>query len=179
MITGGPGTGKHTVGRMVADRLGLELADLGEVAAGAGLVDGRTGEVDAGRLREAAAPLLGPRSLVVGHMAPYALDPARVRLAVVLRRSPYELGPVYAARGYPAGKASQNLQAEILGVTAHDAAALLGAGRTVQLDSTGRPAGEVAGRACAAAAGARGGDGVDWLALVAGRGDLRRFFSYD
>ena len=64
---------------------------------------------------------------------------------------------------------------------AHDAEGLAGAGRTVQIDATGRSPAETA-RAVAAAPGGGGdgrapsGDRVDWLSMVAERGDLGRFF---
>ena len=108
------------------------------------------------------------------------LDADRVGTAVVLRRSPYDLERVYAEE-YGHDKAAGNLGAEILGVVAHDAAGLAGAGRTVQVDATGRSPAEAA-RAVAAALGGGGagpappGDRVDWLSMVAERGDLGRFF---
>ena len=78
-------------------------------------------------------------------------------------------------------KAPANLGAETLGVVAHDAAALAGAGRTVQVDATGKSPEETAAAAAAALGGgtegaAPPGDTVDWLSMVAERGDLGRFF---
>ena len=117
------------------------------------------------------------------------IPPDRAGTIVVLRRSPYELEEVYARRGYGAAKAADNLGAEILGVVAHDAARLAagGGGAVAQVDTTGSTVRETA-RAVAellqlrggrgAADGGRGGGegGIDWLALVAERGDLQRFF---
>ena len=189
VITGSPGTGKHAVASAVSRRLGLRLVDISEAAAGLGLcerggADG-TSDVDAGLLAAGMrdAGMLAGRCLVVGHLAPYVVAAGQVAAMVVLRRSPYELERVYAERGYPAAKAADNLGAEILGIIAHDAARLAGAPRTAQVDTTGRAARETAGivsdllvPAADRAAGRGRGGAVDWLAMVAGRGDLGRFF---
>ena len=37
VITGSPGTGKHTVGKMLAEKLRLEIADINLLAAKSGL----------------------------------------------------------------------------------------------------------------------------------------------
>ena len=189
VLTGSPGTGKHTAAKAVAAQLGLRTVDLNAFAAEHGLCEydaaSRTSDVDAGLLAERlrGSGALDGGCLVVGHLAPYALDAGQVGAAVVLRRSPYELEGVYAERGYAWDKAAGNLGAEILGVAAHDATALAGPDRTVQVDTTGKSPEETA-RAVALALGAAGegraaapqGDRVDWLSLVAERGDLGRFF---
>lgn len=189
VLTGSPGTGKHTAAGAVAAHLGLRRVDLNSFAAEHGLCEydeaSRTSDVDAGLLAERlrGSGALGGGCLVVGHLAPYVLDAGQVGAAVVLRRSPYELEKVYAERGYAWDKAAGNLGAEILGVAAHDAAALAGPDRTVQVDTTGKSPEETA-RAAALALGAAGGGGGavpqcdrdDWLSLVAERGDLGRFF---
>lgn len=188
ILTGSPGAGKHTAAAAAAKTLGLRPLDLNAFAAEHGLCEydeaSRTSDVDTGLLAERlrAPGALGADALVVGHLAPYVLEAGAVGAAVVLRRSPYELERVYAKRGYGWAKAAANLGAEILGVAAHDAAALAGAGRTVQVDATGKSPEETA-RAVAAALGGGGkgraappGDTVDWLSMVAERGDLGRFF---
>lgn len=187
ILTGSPGTGKHTAAAAAARTLGLRPLDLGAFAAEHGLCEydasSRTSDVDPGLLAERlrAPGALAADSLVVGHLAPYVLGAGAVGATVVLRRSPYELERVYAERGYEWTKASANLGAEILGAVAHDAAALAGAGRTVQVDTTGKSPEETAAAVSAALGGSgRGppppGDTVDWLSMVAERGDLGRFF---
>ena len=187
VLTGSPGTGKHTAAAAAASRLGLRVVDLNAFAAEHGLCEydaaSRTSDVDPDRLAGClrASGALDGKSLVVGHLAPYALSAGQVGTAVVLRRSPYELERVYAERGYGWDKAAGNLGAEILGVAAHDAARLAGPKRTIQVDATGKSPEETAG-AVASALGWDGrdpvprGDRVDWLSLVAERGDLGRFF---
>ena len=59
-------------------------------------------------------------AIIVGHLAPYVVDPLLVDFAVVLRRSPYELRKIYENRSYPEGKIQDNLISEILGVISYD-----------------------------------------------------------
>ena len=190
VLTGSPGTGKHTAAGAAAARLGLRLVDLNAFAAEHGLCEydaaSRTSDVDAGLLAERlrGSGILGGGCLVVGHLAPYVLGAGQVGAIVVLRRSPYELEKVYAERGYAWDKSTGNLGAEILGVAAHDAAALAGPEGIVQVDTTGKSPEETARAVASALGGAAGGGGgtapqgdrVDWLSLVAERGDLGRFF---
>lgn len=187
VLTGSPGTGKHTAAAAAAAWLGLRLVDLNALAAEHGLCEydaaSRTSDVDPNRLAESLRShgALDGKCLVVGHLAPYVLTAGQASTVVVLRRSPYELERVYAERKYGWDKAASNLGAEILGVAAHDAAQLAGPGRTIQIDTTGRSPAETA-RAVAAALEWDGrepaphGNQVDWLSLVAERGDLGRFF---
>ena len=172
VVTGTPGVGKHTVARLLAGRMGLGVVDLNALAAGAGLVE--AGEVDTARLGEELGRAAPGRCVVVGHLAPHVAGGAEA--AVVLRRSPYELVPVYMARGYPEAKCMENAASEILGVVAHEALGRYGE-RARQVDATGQAPGAVADEAAACVAGGRGAD-VDWLGMVAGRGDLGRFFGY-
>ena len=187
VLTGSPGTGKHTAAAAAAEWLGLRLVDLNALAAEHGLCEydaaSRTSDVDPDRLAESLRShcTLDEKCLVVGHLAPYALAAGQVGTAVVLRRSPYELERVYSERGYGWDKATGNLGAEILGVAAHDAAQLAGPGRTIQIDTTGRsPTDTICAVASALGWDGKGpaprGDQVDWLSLVAERGDLGRFF---
>lgn len=171
-ITGSPGTGKHTAASLA--RRG-PVIDINAVALEEGLVEG--GAADAGRLAVALAGRITPECTVVGHLAPYVLDAAQVDVAVVLRRSPYDLVRVYSQRGYPGPKSAENAAAEILGVVAHDAFAAFGA-KAVQVDAGARGPAGTAARIAGALAGDMRGDGVDWLGTVAGRGDLARFFAY-
>ena len=200
-VTGSPGTGKHAAAAAACRQAGLRAVDLGEAAAGLGLCeydasDG-TSDVDVRALAGAlfrggggGGALLSDGCVAVGHLAPYVIPPDRAGTIVVLRRSPYELEEVYARRGYGAAKAADNLGAEILGVVAHDAARLAAGGggaAVAQVDTTGSTVRETAravagllqlrgGRGAAGRGRGWGAGGIDWLALVAERGDLQRFF---
>lgn len=170
VVTGTPGVGKHSVSRILAGRLGLALVDINAVASDAGLA-GPDG-VDTDRLGRVLEGLAPERCVIAGHLAPHAVGSADS--AIILRRSPYELLGVYRERGYPEEKISENAASEVLGVVAHDAIARFGA-RAVQIDTTGRSAEQSADAAESCIGGSPGCD-VDWLGMVAGRGDLKRFF---
>lgn len=168
VVTGGPGVGKHSVAREMARAAGAPVIDLNVVAQECGASVGGQVDVQALSAALADAPL---DAIVVGHLAPYVASPGC--RAAVLRRDPRQLRRVYQERGYSAAKSSENCAAEILGVTAHDALERFGRRNTVQIDTTGRAPAEVARMAAKALPP---GDSVDWLADVAGRGELPSFF---
>ncbi|RNJ76182.1 MAG: shikimate kinase [Nitrosopumilus sp. D6] len=171
VITGNPGVGKHTTARMLADRLGIALVDINCVAKDSGLAE--SGEVDTVKLKKILAGIIPEKSIIVGHLAPYVLDAAEA--VIILRKSPYDLIPIYKERGYSDEKSAENAASEILGVVAHDAIKQFGAGIR-QIDVTGKSSVEVADAAAGCIAG-DGSDEVDWLGMVAENGDLLRFFA--
>ncbi len=59
-------------------------------------------------------------AIIVGHLAPYILDPLLLDFIVVLRRNPIELKRVYEKRVYSEKKISDNLISEILGIISYD-----------------------------------------------------------
>ena len=181
IITGSPGTGKHTVARIVARDLGLTMVDLGRVARKRGIAKRSRGvlEVDARKLAKVLKGNIPRNALVVGHLAPYAVSGKDVDVCVVLRRSPYSLERSYRARGYSKKKSIENLGAEILGVTYYDAIRCLGKKKTFQIDTTGRPVADTVRRTRRILLGGRAGwTGPDWLGEVKRKGDLKRFFPY-
>ncbi|CAI9831904.1 MAG: hypothetical protein MPI95_03110 [Nitrosopumilus sp.] len=168
VVTGSPGTGKHSVSDVLSGMLGLPVLDINGIASGAGLAG--PGGVDTDLLR---GQVRGRDGIAVGHLAPYVVDDPEA--AVILRRSPYELERVYGGRGYDRAKISENVAAEILGVVAYEALSRYGEA-AVQVDSTGRTAQETAEAAGRCMDGAPG-DEVDWLGMVHEAGDIGRFFA--
>lgn len=180
IITGTPGTGKHTVAASLAREMGLELVDINKVAIAEGLAEKARGvlDVDAARLRKIIDRY--PRdALLVGHLAPYVVSRKNVEVAVVLRRSPYKLESVYRRRGYPRKKITENLGSEIIGVTYYDSVKNFGRKKTFQVDTTGRTPAQTTRRIRSLFEGRRvREDAVDWLAEITRRKDLARFFPY-
>ena len=171
VITGTPGTGKHTVSGLVARMLQMPVVDLTRVAGEAGLMseDG----TDTDMLADAIGGPAG-ETLLVGHLAPHAAPPRTVASVTVLRRSPYELEDVYKSRGYGRPKALANLGAEILDIVSGEAAAAFG--NATQVDTTGLPPQESARRVAGAIRGTYASDRVDWLGAIHENGDVARFF---
>lgn len=176
VITGSPGVGKHTIGRAVAKDLGLDIIDLNIVAADNGIIE-ESGDVDVDMLRDIIRQNTAD-SVVIGHLAPYVLEEQRVKKAIVLRKSPYELIPVYKKRRYSEYKTRENLASEILGIVIHDTIDAFGYTRTLQVDTTKKTIKDTIQQTKDALERDASND-VDWLSLVLEKNDLARFFSYD
>lgn len=172
VITGSPGVGKHTISDMVSG--GRRIVDINAVASNEGLVE--EDQVDTDALGDLLGSMVEEGDMVVGHLAPYVMDGELVSVAVVLRRSPYELEKVYSDRGYARQKTLDNLGSEILGVVAADAYGAFG-DKMREIDATGKSLSQVAGQTRKAIAGSDEREPVDWLGIVASRGDLGRFFA--
>ncbi|MBI4181850.1 MAG: adenylate kinase family protein [Candidatus Aenigmarchaeota archaeon] len=131
-ITGTPGTGKTAVARLLARRLGYRYVDLKLLAEKKGAVCGydrsrRSKIVDVALLEK----VLPPGDLVLdGHFS-HELEADGV---VVLRTAVEELARRLRARGWPARKVRENLQAEIFNVCGEEAAALHR--QVLELDTT-------------------------------------------
>lgn len=173
VITGTPGVGKHTTASRLADELKLPVIDVNRIVTESGLAE-PGGDVDVSKLCKILGKSCGS-GLVVGHLAPYALTPEQVRLVIVLRRNPYELLLTYGDRGYSDAKSRENSGSEILGVVFHDARVRFGS-KVFQVDSTEED--RTQQKVMDVIRGRRGDEQVDWLGLVAGNGDLSKFFSY-
>ncbi|MDE1862132.1 MAG: AAA family ATPase [Thaumarchaeota archaeon] len=181
IITGTPGTGKHTIARRVARELGLHLVDVNEVAKTCGLAKRKGGalEVDVVKLSNMIKRKIPQASLLVGHLAPYVVSKRNVESCIVLRRSPYKLERSYRARGYSRKKALENLGSEILGTIYYDAVKNFGRKKVLQLDTTNLTVPDTVKKARSLLAGRRtGSKDVDWLKIISKKGDLRRFFPY-
>jgi adenylate kinase len=59
-------------------------------------------------------------TIIVGHLAPYVIDPVLVDFVAVLRRCPSELKKIYEIRSYSENKIHDNLVSEILGIISYD-----------------------------------------------------------
>jgi len=181
VITGNPGTGKHTIAQILSKKMGLELVDINKIAIEKKVFKKKKGtlEVDVKKLKRVLDKMPTKNSLLVGHLAPYVVSKNKVEIAVVLRRSPYDLEKVYKKRKYPSDKIIENLGSEILGITYYDTVKNIGQNKTVQFDTTRKSISNIAKKIESLFLnGNSKGDKVDWLALVLKNGDLQRFFSY-
>lgn len=134
-ITGTPGTGKSSAGRVLAAR-GRKVIELGDLIKEHNLYEGRDEErgsleVDPDVLAERLPPLL-PKDevLLVGHLS--HLGPTD--LIIVLRCRPSVLEMRLAARGWPEAKVRENVEAEALDVILVEA--VESERETVEVDTT-------------------------------------------
>lgn len=178
VITGNPGVGKHTLAKNLASKLKTEIFDLNKIAIESKIFKNNDGtlDVDTARLSKIIKKMKIRNAIVVGHLAPYAISRSQVKFALILRKNPYKLIPIYKKRKYTKIKAMENAASEILGVTAYDAMKKFGAKKTAQIDTTCLSIKQTTQKALLILKNRSEGDKVDWLELVAKRKDLPRFF---
>ena len=181
VITGNPGVGKHTVAKQIAKNLNLDLIDINKVAIENGIfVQGReTLDVDTKALQKILDKKITSHSLIVGHLAPYAIPRNKIKMAIVLRKNPYKLISVYKKRKYSKQKTIENLGSEILGITFYDALKKFGPAKTHQIDASLSSVSKVVKRIeMFFEKNKFQDDQVDWLGMISRKGDLKRFFPY-
>lgn len=129
ILSGTPGVGKHTIAAMLSSLFNkVTIVDINKIILSEDLlIPSQRGnhDVDIQKSLDFLTLLLSKKeyqdSIIVGHLAPYVIDPLLVDLAVILRRSPYELIKIYEDRSYSQTKISDNIVAEILGIISYDA----------------------------------------------------------
>lgn len=181
VITGNPGVGKHTVAKQIAKDLNLDLIDINRVAIENGMfVRGKeTLDVDTKALQKILDKKITKHSLIVGHLAPYVISKNKVKMTIVLRKSPYKLMSVYKKRKYSKQKTIENLGSEILGITFYDALKKFGPAKTHQIDTSLNSVSKVVKRIEMLFEKHKfQEDQVDWLGLISKKQDLKRFFPY-
>ncbi len=181
IITGNPGTGKHTIAEILAKKLDLDLVDINKIAIDEGIAKKTKDalDVDVKKLKKILDKKTPKNALLVGHLAPYVVSTNKVEVAIVLRRNPYSLEKIYKKRGYAKKKAIENLGSEILGITYYDTIENIGRKKTFQIDTTNKPIKETIKRIESLfAKGKAREDNVDWLKTISEKRDLKRFFPY-
>jgi adenylate kinase len=129
ILSGTPGVGKHTIATTLSSLFdNVTIVDINKIILSEDLlIHSKRGnhDVDIQKSLNFLTLLLSKKeyqdSIIVGHLAPYVIDPLLVDLAVILRRSPYELIKIYEDRSYSQTKISDNIVAEILGIISYDA----------------------------------------------------------
>ena len=177
VITGNPGVGKHTVTVELAKRLNLAIIDINKIANKENLFEKNNGvnEVDVNKLEKILEENLSGESIVVGHLAPYVINKNKLKIMIVLRRSPYDLISVYKKRNYTNKKSTENLGSEILGIIAHDAINKFQE-KVFQVNISGKNINNVIEKIIDIITNNKGSEVVDWLDLVTKNNDLKKFF---
>jgi adenylate kinase len=183
VVTGNPGVGKHTSANIIAGKTGAEIIDINRVAIDNKAIAEKTEwglEVDVKKVRRLLVKLLKSRDsqIVVGHLAPYVIQPAGISVVAVLRRSPYELEKSLKKRGYTASKIKENLASEILGVSLYDSLKTFGRRKVIEFDTTSRRPEQTANEIVRALRKKPKPEGIDWLAMLSEKGDVQKFFEY-
>jgi adenylate kinase len=146
-ITGTPGTGKKSIGRLVAETLGYRFLALNRIAFESGSVlrgGAEDFEVDPEKMRLPVLRAIGDGDAVlVGHLLPQVLMRGEVDFVAVLRCSPEGLEMRYGGRGYSREKIRENVASEILDVCLAEALERFGVDALAEFDTTGRDAHDV------------------------------------
>lgn len=167
-MTGTPGVGKTTTGRMLAKRLGIGFIDLPEFVSANNLYTERLGDgtmvVDPRRLERHLSRNVKEDTVIAGHIT------VRVRghetRCIVLRLNPLQLRKRLEERGYSVEKVAENVEAEFLGVVYLDAIRVFGKNRVSQIDVTGKEASDVVNRCVDVLEGRDAGDDVEWMSRL-------------
>jgi adenylate kinase len=128
ILSGTPGVGKHTIATILSSLFDkVPIVDINKIILSENLLISphrKNHDVDIQKSFDFLTLLLSKKeyqdSIIVGHLAPYVIDPMLVDLVVILRRSPYELRKIYEDRSYSQTKISDNMVAEILGIISYD-----------------------------------------------------------
>jgi adenylate kinase len=177
VITGNPGVGKHTITQLIADKMKLSIIDINKIAKDSELFekDGNTNDVDVEVLEKILESKISENNIIVGHLAPYVLRKNQVKIMIILRRSPYDLIPVYEDRKYDDAKIKDNVGSEILGIIANDAMERFQE-KTFQINVSEKTVPEMIEKIISIIMNKKGNEIVDWLDLVRKNNDLGKFF---
>lgn len=188
VITGSVGTGKTTVSKILAEELGCEHIDLGEVAVKKKFIlsfnDRRISFIaDLPRLTEFVTGLVEKTEgyvIVDGHYAPAVVPLRLVSIAVVLRCDPDQLRGRLSRLTAMEGKIAENVEAEIIDLCLYDAIKAYGTEKVLEIDTTDKKPEKVVEEILAVLRGEKKASvgKVDWLAKLEKEDRLREFLRY-
>ena len=186
ILSGTPGVGKHTIATILSSLFDkVRIVDINKIILSENLlVSSQRGnhDVDIQKSFDFLTLLLSKKeyqdSIIVGHLAPYVIDPLLVDLAVILRRSPYELRKIYEDRSYSQTKICDNMVAEILGIISHDALKNFEFSKLSELEITTSILPSLSAQKIAHMYGdkkQRSFGNIDWLPLIQNDPDMLKF----
>lgn len=178
VLTGNPGVGKHTVAEKITKKLKMELLDINEIVKNSELFEKNDDaiDVDVEELEKIIHNKINNPMLIVGHLAPYVIPEEKVDKTIVLRKNPYDLYDIYKKRQYTRKKSRQNIECEVLGITAYDSLRKFGK-KVFQIDTTRRDVDKVTELVLDIMKGSSHNDEVDWLDMIWRENDLKKIFS--
>ncbi|MGB9727253.1 MAG: adenylate kinase family protein [Nitrososphaeria archaeon] len=181
-ITGTPATGKKTLAKNLSKATGFRVFNINRICVLEGAIIGRDAYgivADINKLKKIISKkILSKNFILVGHLLPHVISSKNVDLVIVLRCNPYILEERLRKRGYPEKKVLMNVGAEILGNCYYEACKKFGLEKIHVIETSLKSPKEVLSDALDAINGVKRFNGfeIDWLQLVAERGDLSRFF---
>jgi adenylate kinase len=186
ILSGTPGVGKHTIATILSSLFDkVRIVDINKIILSENLlVSSQRGnhDVDIQKSFDFLTLLLSNKeyqdSIIVGHLAPYVIDPLLVDLVVILRRSPYELRKIYEDRSYSQTKICDNMVAEILGIISHDALKNFEFSKLSELEITTSILPSLSAQKIAHMYGdkkQRSFGNIDWLPLIQNDPDMLKF----
>ena len=180
IITGNPGVGKHTIAKSLSKALNHRVVDINKIALDSKIYEKKdeSNDVDVRKLKTILKNKIKKDSIVVGHLAPYVITKKQISKAIILRKNPYKLLPIYKKRKYSTKKIAENVGSEILGIIAYDAIKKFGKNKCHQIDTTSKTVSKITKTAKNIIEDKFDSDAVDWLTLISNKNDLKKFFSY-
>ena len=180
IITGNPGVGKHTIAKSVSKILHYKILDINKIALDSKIYEknDESNDVDVKKLKSVLKNKIKKDSIIVGHLAPYVVTKKQVTKAIILRKNPYKLTPIYKKRKYSTKKIAENIGSEILGIIAYDTIKKFGKNKCHQIDTTSKTVSKITKTVINIIEGKVENDTIDWLTLISNKNDLKKFFSY-
>ncbi len=150
IVTGTPGTGKTSVSRLLAEKLGCIHLDVSryviENKIYASYDEKRQSYViDEDKVREAIRKLVETsKCIIIDIHYPELLDFLQPDIVVILRTAPGTLEKRLKPRNWPENKVKENIMAEILGVPTANALSIVSPDKIYEIDTTDKKPEEVA-----------------------------------
>ncbi len=138
-VIGAPGSGKTTLAKRLASKIGCNYLNVGSLARERGFILGVDHErdsliLDDERISEEIRNLVSGKCLVVETISPRAVPKDLVIIAVVIRCRPSILLKRLRARGYSPNKIRENIEYEAIDGPIHDALLITERERIVEVD---------------------------------------------
>ncbi len=149
IVTGTPGTGKTSVSRLLAEKLGCIHLDVSRYVIENRMYvsydeERQTYVIDEDRVREAIKKLVETsKCIIIDIHYPELLDFLQPDIVIILRTAPEILERRLKPRNWPENKVKENIMAEILGVPTANALSIVGSDKIYEIDTTDREPEEV------------------------------------